>query len=229
MTSLPASESYHSDLNENTRVFAFGGFYAHVCSWSWGLKKINQHHLLLKQDRANNLKLSCKGKVNMQKKTKIRRLFCIPLIKAEHIATVSLEAYYNVKNNDIRHQWSEFKPNSGSRYGTLRKFLGHLCVFDSSSLKLCCWEDNMEKGFPCDSNDKASVCQCRGYWFNPWVRKVPCRRRWQPTPNILAWKIPWTEEPGGLQSMGSQRMGHELATIQQSMQNQFVRELLFLS
>ena len=27
--------------------------------------------------------------------------------------------------------------------------------------------------------------------------------------NILAWKIPWTEEPGGLQSMGSQRVGHD--------------------
>ena len=26
--------------------------------------------------------------------------------------------------------------------------------------------------------------------------------------NILAWRIPWTEEPGGLQSMGSQRPGH---------------------
>ena len=26
--------------------------------------------------------------------------------------------------------------------------------------------------------------------------------------SILAWKIPWTEEPGGLQSMGSQRAGH---------------------
>ena len=26
--------------------------------------------------------------------------------------------------------------------------------------------------------------------------------------NILAWKIPWTEEPGRLQSMGSQRVGH---------------------
>ena len=26
---------------------------------------------------------------------------------------------------------------------------------------------------------------------------------------ILAWKIPWTEEPGGLQSMGSQRIGHD--------------------
>ena len=29
--------------------------------------------------------------------------------------------------------------------------------------------------------------------------------------SILAWKIPWTEEPGGLQSMGSQGVGHNLA------------------
>ena len=27
--------------------------------------------------------------------------------------------------------------------------------------------------------------------------------------SILAWKIPWTEEPGGLQSMRSQRVGHD--------------------
>ena len=27
--------------------------------------------------------------------------------------------------------------------------------------------------------------------------------------NILAWKIPWMEEPGGLQSMGLQRVGHD--------------------
>ena len=31
-------------------------------------------------------------------------------------------------------------------------------------------------------------------------------------PCILAWKVPWTEEPGGLQSMGSQRVGHDSAT-----------------
>ena len=30
--------------------------------------------------------------------------------------------------------------------------------------------------------------------------------------NILAWEIPWTEEPGGLQFMGSQGVGHDLAT-----------------
>ena len=32
---------------------------------------------------------------------------------------------------------------------------------------------------------------------------------------ILAWEIPWTEEPGGPQSTGSQRVGHSLATKQQ--------------
>ena len=33
--------------------------------------------------------------------------------------------------------------------------------------------------------------------------------------SILAWRIPWTEEPGGLQSMQLQRVGHDLATKQQ--------------
>ena len=32
-----------------------------------------------------------------------------------------------------------------------------------------------------------------------------------PHSSTLAWKIPWTEEPGGLQSMGSQRVGHLLS------------------
>ena len=30
--------------------------------------------------------------------------------------------------------------------------------------------------------------------------------------SILAWRIPWTEEPDGLQFIGSQRFGHDLAT-----------------
>ena len=33
--------------------------------------------------------------------------------------------------------------------------------------------------------------------------------------NILAWEIPWTEEPDGLQSMGSQRVRHDLTAKQQ--------------
>ena len=30
---------------------------------------------------------------------------------------------------------------------------------------------------------------------------------------ILAWRIPWTEEPDGLQSMGSQRVGHSVQSL----------------
>ena len=44
--------------------------------------------------------------------------------------------------------------------------------------------------------------------FNPWVGKIPWRRKWQPTPIFLAGESPWTEEPGRLQSMGLQRVGH---------------------
>ena len=33
--------------------------------------------------------------------------------------------------------------------------------------------------------------------------------------SVLAWRIPWADEPGGLQSMGLQRVGYDLATKQQ--------------
>ena len=45
-----------------------------------------------------------------------------------------------------------------------------------------------------------------------WVRSLgwddPLEKRMATHSSILAWRIPWTEEPGGLQSMGSQRVGH---------------------
>ena len=46
-----------------------------------------------------------------------------------------------------------------------------------------------------------------------WVRSLgwedPLEEGMATLSNILAWRIPWTEEPGGLQSMGSQRVGHD--------------------
>ena len=45
--------------------------------------------------------------------------------------------------------------------------------------------------------------------LDPWVRKIPLEKEMAPHSSILAWEIPWTEEPGGLQSMGSQRAGHD--------------------
>ena len=38
--------------------------------------------------------------------------------------------------------------------------------------------------------------------------KDPLEEEMATRSSILAWRIPWTEEPGGLQSMGPQRVGH---------------------
>ena len=37
----------------------------------------------------------------------------------------------------------------------------------------------------------------------------PLEKKMATHSSILAWRIPWTEEPGGLQSTGSQRVGHD--------------------
>ena len=46
-----------------------------------------------------------------------------------------------------------------------------------------------------------------------WVQSLgqdgPLEKGMATFSNILAWRIQWTEEPGGLQSMGSQRVGHD--------------------
>ena len=54
-----------------------------------------------------------------------------------------------------------------------------------------------------------------------WVRSLcgedPLEKRMATHSSILAWKIPWTEEPGGLQSMGSQRVRHNWALMPHSL------------
>ena len=51
-----------------------------------------------------------------------------------------------------------------------------------------------------------SACQCRRCGFDPWVGKNPWRRKMTIHSSILTWEIPWTEEPGGLQSMELQEL-----------------------
>ena len=58
-----------------------------------------------------------------------------------------------------------------------------------------------------------------------WVRSLdwedPLEKGMATHSSVLAWSTPWTEEPGGLQSMGSQRVGHDWATKHASMANTF--------
>ena len=46
-------------------------------------------------------------------------------------------------------------------------------------------------------------------WVRSLGREVPLEKEMATHSSNLAWRIPWTEEPGGLQSTGSQRVGHD--------------------
>ena len=68
-------------------------------------------------------------------------------------------------------------------------------------------------GFPNGSLERICL-QCKRYGrceFDPWVRKIPLKEEMATHSSILAWKILWTEEHAGLQSIGSQRVRHDWA------------------
>ena len=46
-------------------------------------------------------------------------------------------------------------------------------------------------------------------WVRSLGREHPLEKEMATHSSILAWRIPWTEEPGGLQSTGLQRVGHD--------------------
>ena len=67
-------------------------------------------------------------------------------------------------------------------------------------------------GFPDGASGKEPACQCRRHkdtcvqslgWEDPLEEGMATHC------SILAWRIPWTEEPGGLWSVGTQRVRHD--------------------
>ena len=63
-------------------------------------------------------------------------------------------------------------------------------------------------GFPGGSDDEESACNAGGQvrslgWDDPLEKGMATHS------SLLAWRVPWTEKPGGLQSMVSQRVGHD--------------------
>ena len=66
-------------------------------------------------------------------------------------------------------------------------------------------------GFPVHTSGKEPTCLCKRRkrcGFDPWVRKIPLEEGIATHSSILAQRIPWTEAPALLQSMGLQRVGH---------------------
>ena len=72
---------------------------------------------------------------------------------------------------------------------------------------LLCWRTH--RGFPGGASSKEPTCQCGGHGCDPWVRKITLKREIATHSSILAWKIPWTEEPDRLQSMRLQKVRHD--------------------
>ena len=64
----------------------------------------------------------------------------------------------------------------------------------------------MVKNLPANAGD------ARELRFDSWVKKIPLEEEMATCSSTLAWKIPWTEKPGGLQFTGSQRVKHDLLT-----------------
>ena len=62
-------------------------------------------------------------------------------------------------------------------------------------------------------------------WVWSWVQKDPLEKGMATHSSILAWRIPWTEEPGEPQSMGSQRVRHDWVTNTSIWTTKYSKEL----
>ena len=85
------------------------------------------------------------------------------------------------------------------------------------------WEDPLEKGkaYPLQYCGLENSMECVLHrvaksWEDPLEKAMATHS------STLVWKIPWMEEPGGLQSMGSQRVGHNRVTSLVTFNHQFL-------
>ena len=109
------------------------------------------------------------------------------------------------------------------RASLVAQLVKNLSAMQEAPVWLLGWEDPLEKerathssilGLPWWLRQGRICLQCGKPGFDPWIGKIPWRRAWQPNPVVLPGEILRTEEPGRLQSMGSQRVGHDWATKQ---------------
>ena len=67
-------------------------------------------------------------------------------------------------------------------------------------------------GSPGGASGKEPACQCRRHkrhGFDPWVGKIPLEEGMATHSSVLAWRMPWIEEPGRPQSIGSHAVGYD--------------------
>ena len=89
-------------------------------------------------------------------------------------------------------------------------------------------EVHKHMGFPDSSGGKESACHCRRHRFNPWVGKIPWRRKCQPTLVLWPGKSHGQRILGGYNPWVRKRVGHELTTKQQSFLTLWVQVIVII-
>ena len=74
------------------------------------------------------------------------------------------------------------------------------------------WPQDWKRSVFVPTPKKGNVKECSNYCTIKLISHASTEKAMAPPSSTLAWKIPWTEEPGGLQSLGSQRVGHDCMT-----------------
>ena len=110
----------------------------------------------------------------------------------KHIHTNTQETHHDLTRHMTAHSWQE--PHSASRHPH-----PSTCPLPFPPLSL------VPQRLKC-------LPAMRETRFQSLGREDPLEEEMATHSSILAWRIPWTEEPGGLQSTGSQRVGHNWAT-----------------
>ena len=102
--------------------------------------------------------------------------------------------------------WVSFRKKlmPASRFFICIVLMYYLCFFVKDQLTIFMW-------MYCGSEGKASDCNAGDLGLIPGLGRS-LEKEMATHSSILPWRIPWTEEPGGLQSTGSQRAGHDWVT-----------------
>ena len=107
----------------------------------------------------------------------------------------------------LRVHWT--KPWGAQAFGQTLFWVCLWMCLDEMSMWIMGWVEQIVLsnvgGFSLWVSSKETTYRCRRCGFSPWIRKIPLEKEMTTHSSILAWEIPGTEEPGGLQSMGLQK------------------------
>ena len=148
---------------------------------------------------------------------------CLPILKPRHSLSSSLTGFLPALDTyqALSHFWPQPLYTLFSLPGKYSPLLSKWQVPTQPTFQIQCYLHKeafpnylkllsiILKLLPWWYSGKESTCNagdtCRRQGFDPWVGKIPLEKEMATHSSILGWKIPWTEEPGGLQSMGSQK------------------------